>query len=332
MRKSVVLLCVLMLAFAAFVTFWYSRPVPPPVRVVATDVVHSRAVLPDSQKADASISALTTVTHAGAALQQKLLQVSVVDTSILEQKSADWWSARGCDASGTLQNLGMPTDVLHDKILNNDLTAVNQLADDLIFDPKADGRARAKPILWQAILKGSVCAIANYYFVIADWHRAVTKDVHGRLGVNYTPLVPATPAGKRRGILDAYVWDLVYQMRTGIATTPAIAYSVESAYHFNFRPTPAEFAQACSEAASLYNGLQAAREAAGYGPFDNSPPPIMPGNVAPLFGRESQPRCANLPVPTPQCQPAELHAIGRSGVVHPFKAWVCTSVNSAPND
>lgn len=332
MRRSVVLLFLLMLAVAAFVTFWYSRPVPSPVRVVATDVVYGRAVLPGSSKKDASVFASTTVTHSAASLHQKLLQVSVVDTSMLEQKSAGWWSARGCDASGTLQNLGMPIDMLHNKILNNDLTAVNQLASDLIFDPKADGRERAKPILWQAILKGSVCAIANYYFVMVDWRRTVTKNARGKLEVNYTPVVPPTDAGKRRGILDAYAWDLVYQMRTGIATTPATAYSVESAYHFNFRPTTAEFAQACKKATSLYNRLQAAREAAGYGPFDNSPPPIMPGTVAPLFGRDSQPRCANAPVPPPQCQAAELHEVLRSGVVYATKAWICTSTSSAEND
>ncbi|MGH8279655.1 MAG: hypothetical protein ACRETQ_08860 [Gammaproteobacteria bacterium] len=328
MRKSVVFLLVLVLLAGAAVLLWsVNRQRAPRLTAVSVDSAAIR-----SQGSMQPVKSLAPATVSSPALHPKLLQVSVADTSILERKTADWWSTRGCDSSETLRNIGTPINTLRSKVLNNDLTAVNALAAQLISDVKADGRPAAKPILWQAMLQGSVCAIANYYFTLVNWRRTVRKGAHGKLEVHYALVIPATTAGKRASIMQAYAWDLLYQMRTGgITSTPITAYSVEWAYHFDIRPTPAEYVQACEKATALYDQLQAARDAAGYGPFDNSPPPIQPEVKVSAFGPDQPPACAHWPVPVPRCEPAKLHEIVRSGVIYPQSATVCLSSDSTSN-
>lgn len=250
---------------------------------------------------------------------------------MLERKLNDWMSVRGCNPIKGAEDIGLPLDILKQKALNHDLTAATDLGMHLIFDPVRDGRDEAKQVLWNASIQGSSCALIWYYYLWQKYStakRVVTRDQRSdKAIVQYEVHVPPTDADKRRAILDAYAWDLVSEMRTGTVHTE-YSTDLERRFRFQFQPTAAEYAYACKRAADLYDQLQSAREAAGYGPFDNSPPPVL--FESPKNGGVGK-HCAHWPVPKPQCQKAKFHAIERSGVIQAVEAWVCDAPVQASN-
>lgn len=332
MRKLVTLLSAIMVVIAAVILGWSIKNKRMQKEPSIVSASANASVLSQSQTKVTALPSPATTLRSVSDSKPPLLQINVTDTAILERKWNDWMSARGCNPVEAAQDVGEPISTLRQQALNNNLTAASELGMHLIFDPEMDGRAEAKQVLWQAAIQGSTCALMNYYLIWQRFSlakRSINHGLNNKPYVHYSLNIPATDAAKRRAILNAYAWDLVWEMRTGVSDIPEYSSTLESQYHYGFRWTSDDHAQACEKATDLYNQLQSAREAAGYGSFDNSPPPVILGGAIPEVGSG----CTNWPVPKPQCQKAELHAIDRSGVIHAFEAWVCSAnQTNSPGD
>lgn len=326
MRKSVILLLAFTLLVAAAVLLWSIKNQQWQRQKSIASAPKSISTSIHEQGFENSTRTFANMPHYPSDSKSQLLQISVADTAILQRKWRDWLNAHGCNLIENADGWHEPISELRQQTLNDDLTAESLLGMRLVFDPKQDHRAEAKQVLWQATLQGSTCALMDYYFFWQKFslaQRTIKHALNNKLYVHYTVNIPVTDSEKRQAILIAYAWDLVLQMRTGDnGGAPLYSVDLERRYHYGFQFTPVKIAQACEKAADLYDQLQSAREAAGYGPFDNSPPPI-------LFGPSDDPdigsHCTNWPVPKPHCQQAELHAIERNGEINAFKAWVCAA-------
>lgn len=248
MRKSVILLTALMLIIVVAIVVWSIN------RQHASESVVYIPALPDtSMPAQAKPTATQPPLSIGGAVpsshaESKVLQINVTDTAILERKLNDWMSARGCNPVVGAQDIGEPISTLRQQALNNNPTAASILGMHLIYDPEKDRRAEAKQVLWQAAIQGSTCALMNYYlfwqrFSLAN--RSIKHGLSNKPYVHYTLKIPATDAAKRQAILNAYAWDLVWEMRTGVSDIPEYSSTLESQYHYGFRWTADDRAQAC---------------------------------------------------------------------------------------
>lgn len=337
MRKPVILLSIVILLTIGLVAFWSIRAghITPSSTVSNQDITNSAA------QTTAETFPPPVRAHSGLINKPapSVLQINATDTAVLQKRMDNWLQARGCNPWTFASGWHQTESTLRLRVINDSLTAADILGIKLIYDPKRDGRPEAKKILWQAAMQGSTCALAGYYLYWQHFSRETRKVVQvpgsGRLTVRYTPKVPVSIDAKRRQILDAYAWDLVSQMRTGIVP-PLISFAytqqIELDDHYTFSPKPSEYAYTCQRATALYDNLLAQREAAGYGLFDNSPPPMS----NPVIGNpmETGLHCKHWPVPKPRCEPAEFHAVERTGEIHPFKGWVCAAsdVNSSGAD
>lgn len=324
MHKSVILLSVIMVLIAAAILMWSIKNQRPPTKTLATATPVKTSLPTQSQANVVSPPSPATTVRSNSDSKSALLQVNVTDTSILERKSNDWMDARGCGPIKGAEDVGLTLGTLKQKALNNDLSAATELGMHLIFDPAQDGRDEAKQVLWKASIQGSTCALIWYYYLWQKYstaQRVVQFDKRdNKPFVQYKVHVPPTDAGKRHAILDAYAWDLVAEMRTGTAHSE-YSTDLERRFGYQFQPTAAEYGYACDRATDLYNQLQSSRDAAGYGPFDNSPPPVLfESPKTDGVGRH----CTHWPVPKPQCQKAEFHTIERSGVIEAVQAWICS--------
>lgn len=331
MHKSVVLMCAIMLLVSVAGLLWSVKDQRPRQLRSAESTQVSNFGSDHRQKVSATFPPPAASEKPTENSKPRLLQISVTDTAVLERKWNDWMSARGCNPVENAEGIHEPMNILRQQALNDNLTAMTSLGFRLVYDPSNDGRNEAKQILWQAAIEGSTCALMDYYMWWQRYHdarRIIKRGLNNKPYVHYILRVPPTGAAKQQAIINAYAWDLVWQMRTGIADPPFYSADLERQYGYGLKWTPMERAQACEQAVDLYNQLQSARAAAGYGPFDNSPPPVILGGAKPGVGSG----CTSWPVPKPQCQQAELHAIDRSGVIHPFHAWVCEPANSAVGD
>lgn len=288
------------------------------------------------------------------------IQIGVTESAALGQQWTKWLNDRGCNQQELAGGAFAPEEQLRAKVRAGDLTAMGSLALQLIWDGDHDGRTEAKTLLHKAILLGSTCALATHdlYLLKAEQGiRTVERDIHGRKWAKYTLPIPKTKQEQERNIMNAYAWDLVYEMRTGLTRTLGNA-STEfaSRYHdMGFRPSAADYKYACQLANRIYQTLQDEREAEGLGPFDDTPPPFripivalaealikyftdaivkanpaakshIQSGVSQITRNESfvetGSHCAHWPAPRTRWKLAELHHMQHDGKITSNFVWI----------
>lgn len=254
----------------------------------------------------------------------RILNLDSAASAVVSQKVNDWLEARGCESWGSSTSHDVANTILRTMFLNGDLQAAQILAWRELYDPAHDRRQDAESLYREAALQGSTCALQAYYLYgkrLSGAHRTVETLPDGKKVVRYTRDIPANDATKRRDIIDAYAWDLVNEMRTGVVGGVMYSKMLEIRYHYNFNFATADYARACALADRRYEDLLAAREADGYGPFDNSPPPVMPDSATnPAQVGE---HCRNWPGGRANCQRAEFHYTDQQGNAHAVTGWAC---------
>jgi hypothetical protein len=263
------------------------------------------------------------------AAKTHILNLDSAASAVVSQRAHDWLQARGCLPWGSSASRDDSDAILHSMFLNGDLQAAQVLAWRELYDPAHDRRQDAMGLYWQAALQGSTCALQSYYVFgkgLSDAKREVETIHGGRKAVRYTHQIPENTATKRNDILDAYAWDLVYEMRAGVISEVMYSRMLENDYHYRFKFTAADYARACALADKRYNDLLAARETDGYGPFDNSPPPVMADSATnpARIGKY----CKSWPGGRSRCQRAQFHYVDQQGNAHAVLGWECWADNT----
>jgi len=316
--------------------------------------------------ADIANTAIANAARSAHGTKLQPVQIGVAESSDIKRRYINWLNTRGCDPKEFSLTLFTPENQLRAKVRSGDLTAVNPLALKLIWDGNRDSRVEAKQLLHEAILRGSTCALGthNYYLLEAEQGiRTVYGDAHGKKWVKYSLAIPKTEQQKVRNIMNAYAWDLVYEMRTGLPTTLGEA-STEFTLRYHdvaFQPTAADYQNACARANRIYQTLQNEREAQGLGSFDDTPPPMNPplvalveainkmmtknqhktsdterfvGGVSHITRDESSvetgSHCTHWPVPKTRWTLAKLHELQSDGKIQSNLVWIPITPNSQP--
>lgn len=302
----------------------------------------------------------TSATQAPNAGKLQPIQIGVAESTAITHAWLIWLNSPGCNQRELPFGFYTPESQLRTKVRAGDLTAMGSLALKLIWDGDHDGRAEAKQLLHEAILRGSTCALAthNLYLLRAEQGtRTVQRDPHGKNWAKYTLPIPKTQQEKEHNIMKAYAWDLVYEMRTGLPNPLGKASTNFAArYHdMGFHPTASDYQYACTRANRLYQTLQLEREAKGLGPFDDTPPPMHLPVIAEVevliesirkaiikrnpayksLGEsgisqinrdeslvETGSHCAHWPVPKPRWTLAELQSLQSDGKIKPNLVWL----------